>query len=49
MDGEDQGHVPGSLGVWMDVMLADMRVEVAEDLHRPGPQLMILTICFASE
>ena len=32
------------LGVWMDRMLADMRVEEAEDLHRPGPRYTILPI-----
>ena len=28
----------------MDVMLADMRVEAAEDLHRTGPRYTILLI-----
>ena len=44
VDVEDQGHVLGVLGVWMDVILADMCVEAAEDLHRPGLWYRILLI-----
>ena len=37
------------LGVWMDVMLADMRVEAAEDPHRPGLRYTILLIFLRPE
>ena len=31
-------------GVWIDRMLAEFRVDAAEDLHRPGPRYTILLI-----
>ena len=32
------------LDVWMDMILADMRVDAAEDLHHPGLRYTILLI-----
>ena len=40
VDGEDKR---------MDVMLADMHVELAEDLHRPGLRYTILLIILRRE
>ena len=46
VNGEDRDTCHDVQGVWMDIMLADMRVEATEDLHGPESRYTILLIFF---
>ena len=35
-----------ALGVWIDRMLVGMRIEAAEDIHRPGPRYTMILLNF---